>query len=69
LNVEVLIWLPVVVISNLNSNVLNMLSIFELKSLLDLLVVVSGLGLSINSANSNRTGNSLFVDNMNLDVS
>jgi hypothetical protein len=69
LNVEILIWLPVVIISNLHRDELNGLSSLELKGLLDLLVIVSGLGLSINGANSDRASNSLLIMNMDLDSS
>jgi len=69
LDVEVLIWLPVVVISDLNCDELDMVSILELQGLLDLFVVVSGFSLGVDGAYSDGASDSLFINNVNLEGS
>ena len=53
LNKEILIWLPVVIIINDNSNELMCFSFIESYNLINFIIIMSGLSFSVNGVNSN----------------
>lgn len=69
LDVEILIWLPVIIISNLHCDEFSLLSLFESQVFLNFSVIISGLGFGVDGANSNSSSSFLFVMNNDLDAS
>ena len=69
LDVEILIWLPVIIISNLHSDEFSLFSLFESQVFLNFSVIISGLGFGVDGANSNSSSSFLFVMNNDLDAS
>ena len=68
LHVEIFIWLPVIIVSDLNCDELGLLSLLELQGLLNFSVVISSLGLGVDGTNSNLSSGFLFVMDNDLDV-
>ena len=69
LDVEIFIWLPVIIISNLHCYEFSLLSLFESQVFLNFSVIISGLGFGVDGANSNSSSSFLFVMNNDLDAS
>lgn len=69
LDEEIFIWLPIVVIVDLDNNMALLLSLLELDDFIDSFIIITSFGFLINSLNSNLSTCSSFVDDVNHDRS
>lgn len=69
LDEEILIWLPVVVVIDLDRDELGLLAILEVEHLVKLFKIISSLCFSIDGSSSDLAGLLLLVKNHNLNVS
>jgi len=69
LNKEVLIWLPVIIIVDLNIDGFGGLAFSKLNNTIKSTVIISSLGITINGASTYVTSSFLFICNNNSELS